>query len=204
MRRLIVAAALAAGFALASTPALANVEFEIFGEGSVTASYLENNCWGSFCSDTPLGLAVGTPVQLSIWADLDLPLGFTGYANHGAITVTGLGNFGGATYGSFHFVNGKLDQAYVFTDLNDDVCGGGRQVIISGGSFDFQSSRCGYAQGLPYPYPFINVDGAGHLTGTFVDGIAVPEPATWAMMLGGFGLAGAALRRRRRVIELHN
>jgi len=26
---------------------------------------------------------------------------------------------------------------------------------------------------------------------------AVPEPATWALMLGGFGLAGAALRRRR-------
>ena len=24
----------------------------------------------------------------------------------------------------------------------------------------------------------------------------VPEPATWAMMIGGFGLAGAALRRR--------
>jgi hypothetical protein len=27
--------------------------------------------------------------------------------------------------------------------------------------------------------------------------VTVPEPATWAMMLGGFGLAGAALRRRR-------
>ncbi len=26
---------------------------------------------------------------------------------------------------------------------------------------------------------------------------AVPEPATWALMLAGFGLAGAALRRRR-------
>ena len=26
---------------------------------------------------------------------------------------------------------------------------------------------------------------------------AVPEPATWAMMLGGLGLAGAAMRRRR-------
>ncbi|WP_293679014.1 PEPxxWA-CTERM sorting domain-containing protein [uncultured Phenylobacterium sp.] len=26
---------------------------------------------------------------------------------------------------------------------------------------------------------------------------AVPEPSTWALMIGGFGLAGAALRRRR-------
>jgi len=26
---------------------------------------------------------------------------------------------------------------------------------------------------------------------------SVPEPATWAMMLGGFGLAGATMRRRR-------
>lgn len=27
---------------------------------------------------------------------------------------------------------------------------------------------------------------------------AVPEPATWAMMIAGFGLAGAAIRRRRQ------
>lgn len=31
----------------------------------------------------------------------------------------------------------------------------------------------------------------------FVFSAAVPEPATWALMLGGFGLAGTALRRRR-------
>ena len=31
---------------------------------------------------------------------------------------------------------------------------------------------------------------------------AVPEPATWAMMIGGFGLAGAALRRRRAAAAL--
>lgn len=29
---------------------------------------------------------------------------------------------------------------------------------------------------------------------------AVPEPATWAMMIGGFGLAGVAVRRRRRAM----
>ena len=28
---------------------------------------------------------------------------------------------------------------------------------------------------------------------------SVPEPATWAMMIGGFGMAGAMLRRRRTV-----
>lgn len=28
--------------------------------------------------------------------------------------------------------------------------------------------------------------------------VAVPEPATWAMMVGGVGIAGMALRRRRR------
>lgn len=32
-----------------------------------------------------------------------------------------------------------------------------------------------------------------------VGGAAVPEPATWAMMLAGFGGIGAAIRRRRRM-----
>ena len=31
---------------------------------------------------------------------------------------------------------------------------------------------------------------------------AVPEPATWAMMIVGFGLAGAAMRRRREAPAL--
>jgi hypothetical protein len=31
------------------------------------------------------------------------------------------------------------------------------------------------------------------------EGNAVPEPASWALMIGGFGLTGAALRRQRRL-----
>lgn len=31
---------------------------------------------------------------------------------------------------------------------------------------------------------------------------AVPEPATWGLMITGFGLAGAALRRRRRALAV--
>jgi len=34
---------------------------------------------------------------------------------------------------------------------------------------------------------------------SFVDVTAVPEPASWALMIGGFALAGGTLRGRRRV-----
>jgi hypothetical protein len=30
--------------------------------------------------------------------------------------------------------------------------------------------------------------------------LAVPEPATWAMMLAGFGMLGMRLRRRRATV----
>lgn len=36
--------------------------------------------------------------------------------------------------------------------------------------------------------------------GSAVPGGGVPEPATWALMISGFGLAGAALRRRKAVL----
>ncbi len=38
-------------------------------------------------------------------------------------------------------------------------------------------------------------------TATFNAG-AVPEPASWALMIGGFGLIGSALRRRRTSLQL--
>lgn len=37
----------------------------------------------------------------------------------------------------------------------------------------------------------------GFLSANVSEGAAVPEPAAWALMIGGFGVAGAALRRRR-------
>ena len=42
---------------------------------------------------------------------------------------------------------------------------------------------------------------AGRLTVSLVGG-AVPEPATWAMMLTGFGAIGGAMRAQRRVTKV--
>ena len=39
-------------------------------------------------------------------------------------------------------------------------------------------------------------NGGSGVSQLFANGAAVPEPATWALMIGGFGLAGVALRRR--------
>jgi hypothetical protein len=42
-----------------------------------------------------------------------------------------------------------------------------------------------------------NASGAGQYAMTQSDPRAVPEPASWALMITGFGMVGAALRRRR-------
>lgn len=57
----------------------------------------------------------------------------------------------------------------------------------------------------PYSQPgFTGIDGAffGFTSNDFLPRFrlgAVPEPGTWALLVTGFGLAGTALRRRRRL-----
>lgn len=49
-------------------------------------------------------------------------------------------------------------------------------------------------------YQVINTPWGSQLLSNIVGNVnAVPEPATWAMMIAGFGMAGAAIRRRQRV-----
>lgn len=44
--------------------------------------------------------------------------------------------------------------------------------------------------------------GPATITITNVADSPVPEPATWAMMIGGFGLVGGSLRRTRRMVAV--
>ena len=72
----------------------------------------------------------------------------------------------------YYFANGAFGQAGTF----NDIFGSGVTLTISG-------SPDGIQDVPPPPIP--------------IDPLPTPEPATWGLMLAGFGLAGASLRRRR-------
>ncbi|MFS0735954.1 DUF4394 domain-containing protein [Sphingomonas sp. 1P06PA] len=72
-------------------------------------------------------------------------------------------------------------------------------------SFDIDGAGIGYAQDGANFYTVNLATGALSLAGTtdrVLYGIsaatAVPEPAAWALMIGGFGLVGGTMRRRTR------
>ena len=80
---------------------------------------------------------------------------------------------------------------------NPLISGGGLLFNIAGDEVNIYSDGPG-----PETYRFYSrASGvnAGNFALTQVGG-AVPEPASWALMIGGFGLAGAALRRRRTTV----
>lgn len=96
-----------------------------------------------------------------------------GQAN-GNVTVTLSGNFaGGETSQTFSLSNGNNWFAAQATD--GDLITSVSFSADNGGVGDMRQVRLG----------------------GFLAAAPVPEPATWAMMLGGFGLLGAAVRRRR-------
>jgi hypothetical protein len=54
-------------------------------------------------------------------------------------------------------------------------------------------------QQIYFTSDLVNADGlTGNVGATLVNTPSVPEPATWAMMLIGFGATGVAMRRTRR------
>jgi len=89
----------------------------------------------------------------------------------------------------------RSDSLFTFSGSDGDGQGFSlRASALPGGGFGYVGGRDGFAlTGEP-------VNASGRLSGSFTgDPMGVPEPAAWAMMMGGFGLLGGALRRARRV-----
>lgn len=80
------------------------------------------------------------------------------------------------------------DRLFVEADTGSYAISQG--LVLSRGSFSRNGDYAG-TNGLK-----LTVAGVGSTPPV----AAVPEPATWALMLAGFGLTGAAMRRRRRSV----
>lgn len=84
---------------------------------------------------------------------------------------------------------------------------GGTVVHSSGnrGNLDWKTFSGDFkGTGSPMTLAFTNTVGDSN-AGVFLDGVsisAVPEPSTWAMFILGFGIVGAAARRRRRPVAV--
>jgi hypothetical protein len=107
-------------------------------------------------------------------SDFDGAGGFTAANNPGMFTSIATRNFGGVV-GSNFVANGN--NGLVGTDIST--------------TYIFRTNATAFGSGT-----FGVIDGSSMQGITFAP--RVPEPATWAMMLGGFGLLGAAARRSRR------
>jgi hypothetical protein len=109
-------------------------------------------------------------------------------------------NFSGPVSGTYGFnssFTGLLDFGSFtnLTSLNVTVSGVAPNFAMTGVTFFFNAANGGSAT-------FGLQDAGNDNIGIVVDnlsldiGAPVPEPAAWAMMIAGFGLAGTALRRR--------
>ncbi|NNM77177.1 PEPxxWA-CTERM sorting domain-containing protein [Sphingomonas sp. ID1715] len=118
-------------------------------------------------------------------------------------------NDGDGFFDRYGFDTGNNDLNGVFANLNPfqsgtirvDVTGtvATLKVFANGGEQTF-SADYGYAPGSStVGFGLNRLGAADNFTFDAVrGGAAVPEPASWALMIAGFGLAGAASRTRRR------
>ena len=96
------------------------------------------------------------------------------------------------------FENVQLNSNFGFSDTLVNMAGAPKLTFNHSGStlvLSFQAYGGGWQGGNDEGWGIDNL-----AIGFTPAGAVVPEPADWALMLAGFSLAGAALRRRRLII----
>ena len=162
----------------------------------------------------------GTHVSQPTTATFQVPLSavLSGQINYSDISNIQLA-YPGLTFDSFTATSTGLDfaafvnpvtGAFIYHDLNEGLGVVGYQGGLFSDTFlsitiDNPYSPFGQPlnsvadqfNALNHGAPYAGFPTAGYWTASFpVDTPAVPEPATWALMIVGFGFVGGALRRR--------
>ena len=156
---------------------------------------------GSMANQSLPTAGVGAPILAPYWADIDA-------TGNGAVRVTVLTDgvsdwivvdwddvlvVGQSQLSSFEIwmgTNGSEDVTFAYESIH-------------GGSAFTVGAQASGADGDTYLYNAGAVSSDLRVTtsGLPVTPPVVPEPATWAMMIAGFALAGAAMRHRRSAVR---
>ena len=144
---------------------------------------------------------------------VDASLTFAGSApglnsGNGLVDLSGASAFTFSYTGSVQDYIVRLSGYYTITALGAQ---GGDGATGHGGLGAYAQGRGFFAAGTDLRIvvggrgngDFGSLTGGGGGGGSFVyygAPVAVPEPATWALMISGCGMAGAALRRRRATV----
>lgn len=140
---------------------------------------------------------VGTGTTGGIYQYFNTEIGKTyrltfDFANNPFISGASM-NFGVAGFGGISFLNDLSHAGSTTTAMNWQTYTVDF-TALSGTSTLFFNNTAGGPNGGMYLDNIAIYDPSEVVSG------AVPEPATWALMISGFGLAGATLRRRARVV----
>jgi PEP-CTERM motif len=210
MKTMLGAAGVALAIAIAAPVAASTVQYQY--QGSVTDVF----------GPDPVGVVAGDQVYVTLRYDTSLLLDVTAaanaafgtsYASIEAATLTTPGDFLHVSVGS-NPITGAFTQADQAGFAPDPLGAGGNPYVLfkDGGFFGvaffgINSSLAAFdtAGLLPEPFNFVggSIAVGGPSYGGYFDYAKairtdVPEPAVWSLMIVGFGMTGAALRRRRR------
>jgi PEP-CTERM motif len=157
-------------------------------------------------------------VQAFNSANLNVAAALNGGTALGA--VPGTWNFASTPDGA---INGVVDNVFNFSPNPGDLTmyhpsteGGANALIVTFAALsditsiaifgrvdcctqrDLYGFRLFDAQNVVVAQGQLDARNSDHFASISLPSAAVPEPATWAMMLGGFGLVGFSMRRKRR------